>query len=225
MALYLKIFNAMRIGIVCEGPSDAAVIINILKGTTGLDSSNFVPILPVIDNTSKAHLSPDTFSSWTVVLKECTEKKKILPFLGQRDSTHLVIQIDTAEANDYGIDYPNLDDPEYCLELRGRVIEKIAGMLGEEIHKITLYAIAIHEIDSWVLTIFEQDKNCFIKDSKKQLQKTLYKQKIAYKEGFKNYLAYSDDFRNSNKTRKRKYLECNCSLRLFWEETESKFNQ
>lgn len=163
----------MRIGIVCEGPSDAAVITNILKGATGIDTSNFIPIVPILDNTSKAHLNPDTHSSWTVVVKECQEKKKIVPFLQQKDNTHLVIHLDTAEAMHYGVTIPDVDDPEYCSKLRNEVISQIKKWLGTEYEGITLYAVAIQEIDAWVLTIYAPKDSCMFPDAKKEFQKHL----------------------------------------------------
>jgi hypothetical protein len=213
----------MRIGIICEGPSDAAVIVNILKGATGLDTSNFIPIVPVVDNTTKAHLNPDTHSSWSVVINECKEKKKIRPFFSQSDSSHLVIHLDTAEAKEYGINIPENDDKEYCSKLRTEVIRKIETLLGDEYKDITLYAIAIQEIDAWVLTIYQKQENCLIRDPKKEFQRSLKKQGTKYGVGYKNYSIYSDDFRNSNKTKKNGYLSSNCSLRWFWEEAENKF--
>lgn len=210
----------MRIGIIAEGRSDIAVIQNILKGVTGLNTNNFIPIVPIIDNTSKAHLNPDTFSSWSVVKTECINKPKISKFLKLADSTHIVIHLDTAEASDYGIILPSIEDADYCKKLRDTVIAKIKEWLGNE-HNFdnTLYAIAIQEIDSWVLTIYSQVQNCEIIDAKKAFKKSIpYK----YEEGYKSYNAYSQDFSNKNKTEKKGYLNFNCSLRYFWEEASQK---
>ena len=212
----------MRIGIVCEGPSDMAVIVNILKGVTGLDTNNFVPLVPVLDNTSKAHLNPDTFSSWSVVVAECQQKRKIERFFKQTDSAYLVVHLDTAEAESYGVEIPDIGDTDYCSKLRERVVNKIDEWLAGEYRDVTLYAIAIQEIDSWVITIYEQTDNCHIKDAKKVLQKIIKARKEKYSEGYEYYMAYSYDFRNSNKTMKRGYLDYNCSLKLFWEEVREK---
>ena len=212
----------MRIGIVCEGHSDRAVIENILIGVTGLNSSDFVPILPTPDNTSKGQLNPDTFGSWTNVVNECKTKKKIAPFLMLADSTHIVVHLDTAEADAMGIELPDIKDIEYCHKVRKIFIENIDLWLGENYKEVTLYAIAIQEIDAWVLTIFDKSENCKVINAKKRFQYVLGKKTKKWVPNFVNYQVYSELFRNAKKTKKEGYLSYNCSLRLFWEEAESK---
>ena len=214
----------MRIGIIAEGWSDIAVITNLIKGVTGLDTNDIVPIQPRLqyDNTHLAHLNPDTHSSWTSVRKECMEQRKMDAFFQLEDSQFFVIHIDAAEAPLYEVVKPAVKDHTYCGLLRTAISDKMREWLRGNYTNVAIFAIAIEEIDAWVLTLYDIGKTCFIVDSKKALKKTLNKLDFKYEAGKKSYLAYSDDFKNPNKLRRTKCLENNCSLNLFYQELVSK---
>lgn len=96
------------IGIVAEGPSDIAVLRNILKGKLGLDRDLTYTIRPELD-TDATDLGagryraqrPEEYSNWTLVLEECRTRTRIQEFLGNQieEESFVVVQIDTAEAH------------------------------------------------------------------------------------------------------------------------------
>jgi hypothetical protein len=209
----------MRIGIISEGPADTAVITNILKGITGLDSNDIVPLRPRLkyDNTHLAHLDPDSHGSWTLVRQECVERKKIEEFLSFEDSTHILIHIDSAEAALYGITLPEKKGHAYCEKLRALVINKIHQWLEFNHLEEVIYAIAIEETDAWVLTIFEDKETCFINNPKNKLR-YIARGLMNSSSSYDKYLALSDAFSKEKKMQKEKLLLKNCSLRLFHDE-------
>ncbi len=213
----------MRIGIIAEGGADVAVITNLLKGVTGLDSNDIVPILPKMnfDNTHLAHLNPDSFSNWNLITKECAERKRIEEFFSFEDSTHIVIHIDTAESHLYEIQIPEKNYHEYCSTLRNTVIEKINTLLEGRYSDKILYAIAIEETDAWILAIVDNAKSCESRNPKKKLQFIL-KEKIT--SNYNNFLKLSKPFSSESEIKKGKYLERNCSLKLFYEEIQEKLS-
>ena len=219
----------MKIGIVAEGRSDIGVITNIIRGITGLDKANILPIRPSFkyDKTDKArlaHLDPATHGSWTNVRQDCIERKNFDLFFSRQDNDLMVIHLDSAQAADYPVDVPSKnskeDCKEYCTNLRRQIIIKIQEWLENKYADSICYAIAIKEIDSWLLTIYDY-KSCEVEDPKKELRKKLRR----YSEGYDAYLEYSDDFSYPRKVKREGYLERNCSLQLFWEELEKKYGK
>src|SRR5579872_1885132 len=124
----------MRIGIISEGHTDRAVIINLIIGLTGLDSSDIEPIRPIYlkDETDKAASNPLAFSNWFIVKEECETRQLIDGFLQIEGQEFVIIHIDTAEAELYGITRPDKKSDTYCRDLYLLVREKIASWLGEE---------------------------------------------------------------------------------------------
>jgi hypothetical protein len=151
----------MRIGIVAEGPADLAVVTNILRGVLGISHHEVQPLRPdlYLDETDLAGV--DRFGGWATVREECRAGAKIAEFLASPidDGPRLVvIQIDTAEVHLYEVDRPAKvrgEHPAYADELRARVITKICEWLAARWHGSCCYAVAVEEIDAWVLTIWE----------------------------------------------------------------------
>src|ERR1700760_2803322 len=99
------------IGVISEGHSDRAVIVNIIRGITNCEKSDVQSLRPIytLDATDKGILDEATFSTWSLVKKECEDKKLIEEFLAIEGNDFIVIHIDTAEADEYGIDKPQKD--------------------------------------------------------------------------------------------------------------------
>lgn len=215
----------MRIGIISEGGADTAVITNILKGITGLDSSNFVPIRPRLsfDNTTLQHLDPDQKGGWSMVQWECQERKKIAEFFSLDDATHIVVHIDSAEAEQYGIRKLDKDYHEYCTELRTQVINKIKEWLNQEYQEKMLYAVAIEEIDAWVLVMFHNGSTCGIVNPKAKLQYLLGKKREDSTSNYRNYLRLTKPFSKKNALIKEGFLSHNCSLKMFYDDVVDTF--
>jgi hypothetical protein len=155
------------IGIVAEGKADVAVIRNILKGRLGVERHETYVIRPELttDATDGAYRAPrpEEMSNWGLVLEECRQKARIADFLQDQidEVRFVVVHIDTAEAHVGGYDIPRPDRAaaDYSENLRALVVARIAGLLGPELASQVRFAIAVEEIDAWVLTLHDsQDR-------------------------------------------------------------------
>ncbi len=211
----------MKIGVICEGHADRAVIINILTGLTGLDSSAIEPLRPVYakDETDKAIVDPLTFSNWSIVKQECESRELIDGFLAIEDQEFITIHIDSAESHEYGIIRPDRKSDNYCQQLRKLIIDHMNNVwFGEDLSEVILYAIAIEEIDAWILTIFEKTDTSKFLDAKGRLGKALAKQNINSTSNFENYIKLSKSLSKTKLVNRNDYLEYNCSLKAFYQE-------
>lgn len=164
----------MKVGIIAEGPSDVAVLRNILKGKLNLDRKDVLPIRPELaeDETDLAapgrggayqEQSEQERSNWLFVLRECEARESIESFLDSplEEERLVVVQIDTAEAHLTGYDVARPADRKartYCDELRQRVVDKINALLGPELAERVRHAVAVEETDAWVLTIHDRER-------------------------------------------------------------------
>ncbi|MDQ6757063.1 MAG: hypothetical protein M3004_09010 [Bacteroidota bacterium] len=215
----------MRIGVISEGHADRAVISNILAGTIKIDFSDIMPLRPIYekDETDKALFNPRTKSSYSVIKEECESKELIDGFLAVEGQDFIVIHIDTAEADRYGVIRPNKNEIKYCEKLRQKVIDQINFWLGDDYTSKILYAVAIEEIDAWVLTIYEDRDSTLVVDAKKKLNRILAKKGIKYNHNpFDYYVAISKPLSKKKDLDARNYMKNNCSLLLFIEEIKSK---
>ncbi|MET3978729.1 hypothetical protein ABIB62_001298 [Mucilaginibacter sp. UYP25] len=215
----------MRIGVISEGHADRAVISNILTGLTGLDISAFEALRPIytIDETDKAYKSPQTFSSWSVVKEECENRELIDGFLAFEGQDFIVIHIDSDKAHEYGIVRPDKKSETYCEDLRGLIILEInEAWFKEDLSESILYAIAIEEIDAWILAIFEDGDTSKPYDAKGRLVKLLNKKGINTASNYDNYYSISKPLSKVKVIERGKYLDKNCSLKAFYEEIETK---
>jgi len=215
------------IGVISEGHADRAVITNILKGTLGIDESNIRALLPInkTDETDRSReKTVEEFGGWTSVKNECIEKRIISQFLALEGQDFIVIHLDTAEANQYGVQSIPAKDETYGEKLRGLVVDLIDGWLGEqEIIDATLHAVAIEETDAWLLTIYDAGKNSINSaDPKKKLGFILSKAGAHTTSDYDNYLKLSKTFSKAKEVKKYRYLDSNCSLKAFVEEIVDK---
>ncbi|MFO0587136.1 MAG: hypothetical protein U0441_06350 [Polyangiaceae bacterium] len=176
----------MKVGVVAEGPSDVAVVLNILFGKLGVERRDIVPIRPELttDETDLSEKraggykppSKKSFSNWQLVLGECADRTSLSDFLDSPidEPRLLVVQIDTAEAHLAGFDVarPDHDAGDYVAEMRSRVVAKLAALLGEDLTPRTRFAVAVEEIDAWVLTLYAEDgeETGRVKNPKKKLE-------------------------------------------------------
>lgn len=214
----------MRIGVISEGPADRAVITNILTGLTGIDISDIEPLRPKDkrDETDKAISDPLVFGGWGAVKEECETRKQIDEFLAIEGQDFIVIHLDTAEADQYGITRPNKNDSTYCLELRERVISQINTWFNEDLSDQILYAIAIEETDAWILTIYEKKDSLKAAKPKERLSTVLGRSRIKSTSNYENYLILSKPFSKFKDIQKGKFLDYNCSLNAFYQEVYEK---
>jgi hypothetical protein len=214
----------MKIGVISEGHADRAVITNIISGLTEMDRNNIEAIRPIYnyDETDKALIDRNTFSTWSVVKEECEKRELIDGFLAFEGQDFVVIHIDTAEAELYGIKRPNKASKTYCEELRELVVKQINAWLKNEISDQILYAIAIEEIDAWILTIYDQNDSTTSAKPKEKLSRVLGKKGINSTSNYDNYLFISKPLSKNKEIRQGNFLKYNCSLKAFFDEVKAK---
>jgi hypothetical protein len=213
----------MKIALFTEGPSDSAVITNVLKGVLNINSSDIQYISPelFVDETDLSN-AEDKFSSWTIIKKECEERSKLKIFFEEfeDDSRFVVIQIDSEDRNLVGYDCtktikPKTDFETYSSNLRNEVIAKINTWLNGSYTDKIAYAIAIEEIDAWVLTLSSTIKGDTSKiNNPKEKLKSSWEQIVSKQEAKKlsNYSFYKRFDSLSSSFRKPKELN-KCKLK------------
>jgi len=215
----------MKIGIISEGHADRAVITNIITGLTGFDKNNIVALRPIYytkDETDKALINKKTYSTWSVVKQECEERELIDGFLAFEGQDFVVIHIDSAEADLYGIKKPDRKNGDYCKELRILVIDQINTWLDKEMSNDILYAVAIEEIDAWILPIYEKKDSTLSPNPKERLSRVLGKKGINSTSNYDNYLYISQQLSKAKEIKKGNYLDLNYSLNAFFDEVKTK---
>jgi hypothetical protein len=163
------------------------------------------------------------------VKKECVEYSTLSDFLESPidEEKLVVIHIDTAEAERTGYDVrrpkaePGL---AYTSELYNRVLAKLKEWLAGRGSEHIRYAIAVEEMDAWILTIYSNKDTSVQRDPKKTLERKLNQpNRMSEKERKRLFQLGEYAFREklSLPFRKPKTLvECstrNESLRLFVE--------
>lgn len=156
----------MKVGLVAEGPCDIAVLCQVLKGALGLERKDMLVIRPELseDETDRGRYQaprPERFSNWLHVMQECRDRTRIEEFLVNilDDDRFVIIQIDTAEAGQpgYEVHRPDRKDPAYVQALRAAVSKHLASLLGPALSERTRFAVAVEEIDAWLLTLYEPE--------------------------------------------------------------------
>ncbi|WP_040497121.1 hypothetical protein [Fulvivirga imtechensis] len=213
----------MKIGIICEGHTDRAVIANILKGLKGIDSSQIVPLRPdnSKDETDLSTNPIDSFGGWHAVKEECENRQKISRFLSIEGQDIIIVQIDSAESDDYEVSKP-VKDNNYSTVLRQKIIEKIRAWLNNEFQDDLIYAVAIEEIEAWVLTIYDTKNSANSADPKAKLNRVLAGRRIKYNHDWEGFLSISDQFSKRKNFTKGKYPNYNQSLADFCQDVEDK---
>lgn len=187
----------MKVGVVAEGPSDVAVLLNVLHGKLGVERRDIVPIRPEL-TTDETDLSAKrkaggykapskkSFSNWQIVLEECQSRTSLTDFVDSPidEPRLLVVQIDSAEAHlpGFDVDRPDQGSKDYVEEMRARVVAKLSSLLGEDLAAQTRFAVAVEEIDAWVLTLYttsEDPDTGLVKNPKRKLEFLLSSPKAA----------------------------------------------
>lgn len=173
----------MRVGIIAEGKGDCAVLNNILYCLLD-DNSDITFLRPEfdLDETDLAgqEMNAEAFSSWTLVQKDCQEQHKFHSFLVDnnilQEERSIIIQIDTAECSDYGINRPP-KDTHYCNNLRAAVINQINNWLDHQFNDLLHYAVCIEETEAWFLPIYESKDSSTSADPKQKLERILQRKR------------------------------------------------
>jgi hypothetical protein len=216
-------------GIIAEGPSDIAVIRNILIGYFSDPDLELTEIQPVKKQPSGEY-EP---GGWNQVLS-CCASDRVRGAFQYNDA--VIIQIDTDVSEEKGYDVPKRDadgrelTPEKLVQ---RVEEKLSSLIGPEVmDKFAdriLFAVCVHELECWLLPLYYKDN----KKSKIAGCLPTLNQALGRKEGFtinvnkKNhryYEAISEPYR-----KKRKVLmdaaQHNASFKVFVDRLGERFAQ
>ena len=212
----------MRIGIISEGKGDLAVIDNILKGVTNLDASNFIHIRPSDDYDETDLNKPDrSRSTWSLVKKECVDGDGIQDFLELEGSKYVILHIDADKSQEFEVLTPERND-DYCIEIRSTIVDKIKEWLNGRFAENILFAVAVEEIEAWLLTIYRKPRKdtSTLPNPKRTLETILAKANINTTSNYNNYQKLSKPFSKIKEIEVGKFLNYNCSLRLFYEEVK-----
>ena len=227
----------MKTGIIAEGKSDLAVIINILKGKLGIDQCDIQPLLPELfyDETDLFKMREEQFSNWTIVKKKCLEGTLLNQFFeGLIDDRFLVVHIDSAERFETGFEVkePKKEDVpelEYVDRVRTAIVSKLNDWLGGEFNDRIVFAVAVEETEAWLIPIFKTDieETGLLTNPKRQLEQIISRTNLL-SDKEKKRLSQMDKFEEfyeiSRSFRKRKslgnYVRYNLSLKIFCEELE-----
>ena len=180
------------------------------------------------DETDLHEMAESQFSNWGIVRQECVDRARIdellVPFADER---LVVIHIDTAEAElaGYDVKRPGRQEADYAGKLRQRVVEKIDEWLAGEHLALIRHAVAVEEMDAWLLPMWSAHRDTAGRpDPKKELKMALNKSNKLSDKARKRLSqlgAYDLYATLSEPLRQRKTLdECaakNESLRLFVE--------
>ncbi len=147
-----------------EGRADLAVLENVLYGALPGEELEFRHLLPELDfdETDKAHMEPNSFSSWTVIKKECHEKTKLnAADLFAADQDLFVLHIDAAERHrpDFGFDHlPEPRGAEDCAAIACGVSLKMSEWLAPCAIEKLIFAVAVNETDAWLLAHYDDQR-------------------------------------------------------------------
>lgn len=158
----------LRFGIIGEGITDQIVIEQILLGyfegqSDVEDQSDELEvnyIQPPLDATGQArHPAP---GGWSLVLDSLRQGKHVKAL---ETNDYLIVQIDTDVSEQKGYDVPWKDQDGNNLSpdaLLDRVMDRLVEIIGAELyarHKDRfIFAIAVHEIECWLLPLFFENK-------------------------------------------------------------------
>jgi hypothetical protein len=217
----------MRIGIISEGHSDRAVIVNLILGATTLERTDIKALRPIYlkDVTDMAANKEDdkTIGTWSNVKKECEDKGLISAFLSIEGQDFVIIHLDTAEAEEYDVKRPDKGNENYCEQLRSAVIEEIKKWLKGEHLESMIYAVAIEETEAWLLSIHTEIKNTVaLVKPKEKMDFEFGKKDIDTTSDWDNYLKLSKPLKKVKAKERDRYNKTNCSLRLLYEEIIAK---
>jgi hypothetical protein len=140
--------------LVTEGPTDHAILKNILLGYFKNQRE------PAINREHPDPQAAAASGGWTLLLQYLRDKKFRQAF---QFNHYLIIQVDTDKSEDTGFDVPHQDEngPLRVPVLIERVIERLQREIGESDWATYagrfIFAIAVHQIECWALPLWFSD--------------------------------------------------------------------
>lgn len=162
-------------GLITEGVTDQAILKNILLGYFNDPDLTVRELQPTFDATDASQMS--AFGGWYNVFLYC-QSDYLRGAFDQND--FLIIQIDTDCAHERHFDVPTLKDETleaFIERVKNRFKSVILTQLGADFYELhahrIIFAIAVDEIECWLLPLFYTDKtqaavnNCTFKLNQK----------------------------------------------------------
>ncbi len=142
-------------GLVAEGPTDYAVLENILVGYFNKDISGYI---------NELHPKPGQAGGWQRVLKYCASQDFKNDFT---DNDFMIIQVDTDRSHEVNFDVPHTENGEGLTieslieKIKERFIGLFESAFGADFivkygHRI-LFAISVHAIECWLLPLYYEN--------------------------------------------------------------------
>lgn len=167
-------------GFIVEGPTDSAVLENILTGFFNDSDLITRQVQPQLDETGSRQATSQP-GGWFKVLDFC--RSDAFPGLFEQND-FVVIQIDTDRSEDVHFEIKqkneageNLQVSELVAAVKNRIksliINKFGQNLMDEIAARLLFAISVNELECWLLPLVRTDKmagatnNCIFKFNEK----------------------------------------------------------
>jgi len=147
---------------VAEGGTDHSVLQNILIGLFkehGIDAGDITPVQPLLDETGRQR--PDSQGGWLQVFY-WLEKKQYREAFQFNDYVILQLDTDACEQNPYNI--PKMANgvarsPEELVALAIDRLKSIIGPLDLESYSGRFhFAIAVHQIECWLLPLWGRER-------------------------------------------------------------------
>lgn len=147
-------------GIIAEGVTDQIVLENILRGylATDAEESRFRYLQPPDDTTQASQPAPGGWGPALNFLRDGGHQE-VLSFID-----YLVVHIDTDVSQEKAFDVPWREaERELSVEeLVARVVDRLQEIMGREFCTAhgdrIIFAIAVHQIECWMLPLFFEDK-------------------------------------------------------------------
>ncbi len=146
-------------GLIAEGPTDHAVLENILVGYFDDDDlTQYIrPLQPLRDATDAV----ESKGGWTRVLDYCRSTLFRDAF---DENDYLVVQIDTDRLFEKPFELDiSLPVDELVVQVIMKFENLMQGSFGQEFfekfHSKILFAVAVNEIECWLLPLFYSDNN------------------------------------------------------------------
>lgn len=208
----------MSFGLVTEGESDQVVIESILFGYFNDPNLEVIMNHPLRDATDQGRAT----GGWGNLREYCGSSKFRKTF---ETVNYVILQIDTDVSEEYGVSHREADFELTTEALVERTVSKLIEWIGPEVYELArdriIFAIAVHQIECWMLPIYFNDK----KRGKTSGCLNALNQVLPKREGFsihaKEYRYYE---RMSKHFLKRKdldrYTPHNPSLKIFVEALE-----
>ncbi len=218
----------IRIGIIAEGRPDQAVLKNILLAFK--KDFEVLPLRPdltkdatdrSLEKSAAIKNQNDKAAGGLARVKADCEEGSLLEdfFVIGTEQDKIIIQIDTAEIENYKVIRPSKKLPSYSQKLRDNTIAQIKKWLEANPHlQDILFAISIEELEAWILPLYESKNSTASMKPKEKLKKLLTKKNISTEESYPNYEKISKDFKKIKKLKTA--CRYNESLALFCQDLE-----